>query len=128
MYNKITLDEIQGEYTISYQTTPQIPDVVEKGDGDAKITGNKLVGIDGHGVNWNGNFEILEDGTIAYEALLDPKTGPPDTVILDESGIPTRDEQFYKGTIKVTKSNGHVILRTKVPRGMFTIDVQFKKK
>ncbi|GEM_PF-3098006 len=128
MSGNITIDELQGEYDITYATSPPLEHVYEPGIGSAKIQGNKLIGVDALGVIWNATFEIVNDNQLAFKATLDPK-GTPETVgLLDKSGVMSREPQDYEGVIKISKSSTETILRTQVQQGPLTIDVQFRKK
>jgi hypothetical protein len=124
----ISLDELQGSYEISYQSTPQLEDWFEPGFGAAKIEKNQLTGIDGVGVTWNATFEINDDGNLVYKALLDPKTAIPGAGLMDKNGQMTREPQSYSGLISITKSTDELILRTSVQQGPLQIDVQFRKQ
>lgn len=128
MSESITLEELQGEYDITYATSPPLDNFFEPGFGSAKIDGNKLIGVDALGVVWNATFEIGNDDQLPFQATLDPK-GTSETVgLLNKSGVMTREPQDYEGVIKVSKSETETILRTQVQQGPLTIDVQFRKK
>lgn len=128
MSDNITLEELQGEYAITYASTPPLDNFYEPGFGSAKIDGNKLLGVDALGVVWNATFEIGNDNQLDFEATLDPR-GTPETVgLMNKSGVMSREPQNYSGVIKVTKSSKETILRTQVQQGPITIDVQFRKK
>ncbi len=128
MANKIELEELQGHYDIVYASTPQLDQFYEPGFGSAKIEGNKLTGVDALGVIWNAEYQILQNGTISYEALLNPSDAPSTVGLIDDDGILSREPQIYNGILNVTKTDRHLILRTTVKQGPITIDVQFRKK
>ena len=123
----ISLEDLQGRYEISYQSTPQMPDWYEPGVGVAQIVDNQLHGVDAVGVSWFAEFDILNDGTLSFQAKLDPTNAPPNSVLLDRNGQMTRTPQDYTGILRVTKLENHLILRTQVIQGPITINVQFKK-
>ena len=128
MSSDIALDDLQGLYDITYASSPQLDNFYEPGFGSAKIEGNKLTGVDALGVIWNADFDILEDGTLSFKAILDPKDAPTTVGLIDSSGVMTRSPQCYQGIMNVTKLDAHLILRTQVQQGPITIDVQFRKK
>lgn len=123
------LEDLQGKYDITYQSTPPQPDWYEPGYGQAEINGNKLIGFDALGVRWDATLELRQDGILNFQAVLDPRTsGDENVVLLDNSGNMTREPQHYTGEIKVTKFGGETMLRTVVIQGPITINVQFRKK
>ena len=124
----VTLDDLQGAYDISYQTTPQLENFYEPGFGAAKIEGNRLRGMDGLGVIWDATFEIQEDGSLSFKARLDPKDAPPTAGLMNEHGQMSREPQDYNGVLQPTQVDNILILRTRVQQGPLTIDVQFRKK
>lgn len=128
MPNTVTLDDLQGLYDVAYASSPQLDYFYEPGFGSAKIEGNTLTGVDALGVLWNAELNVLENGEIGFKALLDPKDTPPTVGLMDKNGVMTREPQSYSGTVKVTKSDKELILRTQVQQGPITIDVQFRKK
>lgn len=128
MAANVTLADLQGLYDITYASTPQIENFYEPGFGSAKIDGNKLTGVDALGVIWNGVFEVKGNGTLEYNAQLDPSEAPITVGLVDRNGQMTREPQSYHGVLNVTKLGNNLILRTQVQQGPITIDVQFRKK
>ncbi len=128
MSGSITLEELQGEYDITYASSPPLEHFYEPGIGSARIQGNELVGIDALGVIWHATFEIVEENRLSFKATLDPKNTAETVGLMDKSGIMSRQPQYYEGVIKVSKSNTETILRTQVQQGPITINVQFRKK
>ncbi|MCF8495530.1 MAG: hypothetical protein K9G62_02550 [Alphaproteobacteria bacterium] len=128
MSKTVTIEELQGLYDITYASSPQLDNFYEPGFGSAKIESNNLTGVDALGVIWNADFKILENGKIAFQAILDPKDTPITVGLINKSGVMTREPQKYEGEMKVTKSEKELILRTQVQQGPITIDVQFRKK
>ncbi len=128
MGGSVLLGELQGLYDITYASTPQLINVYEPGFGTAKIEGKKLTGIDALGVIWNATFEISDDNSLSFDALLDPTDAPSTVGLTDSTGTMTREPQSYQGVLKITKSDTHLILRTQVQQGPISIDVQFRKK
>lgn len=124
----VSLDELQGLYDIAYASSPPVENFYEPGFGSAQIEAEKLTGVDALGVIWNAEFTILDNGTLSYNALLDPKDTPITVGLMDKNGAMSREPQNYQGIMKVTKSNTHLILRTEVQQGPITINVQFRKK
>ena len=128
MSENITLEELQGEYDITYASSPPLDNFYEPGIGSGKIEGNKLIGVDALGVVWDATLEIGNDNQLSFQATLDPKGTPETVVLMNNSGIVSREPQNYEGIIKVSKSDTETILRTQVQQGPITIDVQFRKK
>lgn len=127
MPNKITLDQLQGMYEIAYASTPPVEGFYEPGFGSAKIEGNKLRGVDALGVIWDAEFEIQDDRTLHYQAILDPKDTPVTVGLMDKNGNMSREPQRYQGVINITNAKDLLILRTNVQQGPITINVQFRK-
>lgn len=123
----LTLEDVQGMYEISYQSTPPMDDWFESGFGSAQISGNKLTGIDGLGVEWQADLVVEPNGTIKFSAVLDPANAPGNVGLMDANGAMSKNKQFYSGVLKVTNVPPIVILRTTVFQGPLTINVQFKK-
>ena len=123
----ITLDDLQGFYEIAYQSDIQLPGWYESGVASAQISDNKLTGLDGAGISWNATIAIQTDGSIAFNAVLDPSNAPAGSGLMGKNGQMTRQPQTYEGILKVTKAAGILLLRTTVIQGPLTINVQFKK-
>lgn len=123
----LTLEDIQGMYEISFQSIPPMDDWFEPGFGSAQISGNKLTGIDGVGVEWKADLVIEPNGTIKFAAILDPTSAPEGVGLMDVNGVMTKNKQSYSGVLKVTNVPPLIILRTTVIQGPLTINVQFKK-
>ncbi len=128
MSDPISLDELQGLYDITYASSPPIENFYEPGFGSAKIEGNTITGIDALGVLWNAEFKIIDNGSLSFKAILDPREAPPTVGLVDNTGTMTRQPQNYSGTIRITKSDKELILRTQIQQGPITINVQFRKK
>ena len=128
METKISLDDLQGDYEIIYQSSPQLEDWYEPGTGYAKVEGNKLKGADILNVEWNADLTFTNDNKIHFEAILDARNAQPNAGLIDENGHMTRESQKYNGELSVIKSAQTLILKTRVKQGPLTIDVQFIKK
>ena len=128
MSNEIVLKELQGDYDISYQSTPILDNWYEVGIGAAKIEGTRLRGLDGAGISWDANLKIVENNLLEFQATLDPTNAPPNAALMGSDGILTRSKQNYEGVLKLTNSNGKIILRTTIKRGPLTIEVQLLKR
>lgn len=126
--SSVTLEELQGDYEISYQSTPQIENFYEPGHAVGQIKGKKLTGVDVLGVKWDAELEIQNSGEIKYSAILDPENAAPNAGLMNDAGQIVREKQFYNGIIKPLKNGESLILRTVVVQGPITINVQFHKK
>lgn len=128
MSHKVTVEDLQGNYEISYNSSVPLDNWYEIGDGKATIKGKTLKGIDEHGVTWDATFDILSDGTIKYKAYLDTSNTPLSVGLMNDNGEVTRENQHYNGILKALKLGNNVILSTEVKKGPVTINVQFKKE
>ncbi len=127
MPNTIDLKVLEGNYDITYQSSPPLDDWYEPGHGSAQIAGNELTGSDALGIVWRAKLTPLDDKNLEFDATLDPTTAAPNAGLMDKNGNMTRSPQHYKGTIKVTLLGSDTLLRTQVIQGPLTIDVQFRR-
>lgn len=128
MASKVTLEQLQGMYEITYASSPPVEGFFEPGFGSARIEGSKLSGVDALGVIWDADFDIQEDGNLSYQAVLDPRDTPVTVGLMDKRGNMSREPQRYNGILNATITDSFLILRTQVQQGPITINVQFRKK
>lgn len=128
MVQKITLNQLQGLYEVTYASSPPVEGFFEPGFGSAQIEGNKLSGVDALGVIWSAELDFRPDGNLTFNAVLDPTETPVTVGLMDKRGNMTREPQHYSGIIKVIKTDNYLLLRTKIQQGPITINVQFRRK
>ena len=127
MSQKLTIEDLQGGYDITYQSDAVLDDFFEPGKGYGEIKDNKLIGKDATGISWNADLSINDNGEVHFDAVLNPHDGADNAFLMNKQGTLTKDPQNYSGEMKIINLGGKTILSTRVQQGPITINVQFEK-
>jgi hypothetical protein len=127
--NHIKIDDLTGQYNVTYQTTPPVPGFYESGGGHGAVCNGVYEGVDDFGIRWIVRFSLLPSSSgLTYHATLDPSGTAPNIMVMQGNGLMGKKKRDYQGMAKVVHIGQSLQIIANVPIAPgFSTNVTFSK-